>query len=148
MKAYTENGHEFAVKWMKQSDSRFNLEEARALWALKGNKNIVQMLAAVLDNNNAVVGIMMELCKHTLSEMVENYNVGLKGQVTISRHVAGGCLALHNAGMVHADIKSDNVLLQPVDGSGYTSKLCDFGCAQVIGSGALQIQSCGFYQSA
>jgi hypothetical protein len=35
------------------------------------------------------------------------------------------------------------VLLQPADGGGFTSKICDFGCAQDIGSGALQIATCG-----
>lgn len=140
VKAHQQDGHEFAVKWMKYSDSQFNLEEARTLWALKEHENVVQMLAAVTDDNGAVVGIMMELCELTLSDMVEQYNVGLKGQVTIARHVASGCMALHTTGMVHADIKSNNVLLRPAVGGGYISKLCDFGCAEAIGSGALLIQ--------
>ncbi|KAL4795825.1 hypothetical protein BDV19DRAFT_362137 [Aspergillus venezuelensis] len=40
--------------------------------------------------------------------------------------VANGLLALHEAGVVHGDIKSENVLIFDTKGA-YTAKLCDFG---------------------
>ncbi|KAL4965479.1 uncharacterized protein BDV14DRAFT_199883 [Aspergillus stella-maris] len=42
--------------------------------------------------------------------------------------VANGLLGLHETGVVHGDIKSENILIFESD-EGYTAKLCDFGFA-------------------
>lgn len=45
--------------------------------------------------------------------------------LTIAHQVCEGTRHIHEAGYVHADLKTDNVLLM-VDG---TAKIADFGCA-------------------
>lgn len=136
------NGPKFAVKWMKRSEASFNLTEARALWASK-HENIVQMLAAVVEDGY-VVGIMMEQCECSLADKVEKYTLGEGPQITIALQLARGLTVLHDSGIVHADFKSNNVLLQPAASGGYTTKICDLGCAQNIGRGAPRTETRGF----
>lgn len=42
---------------------------------------------------------------------------------------------LHDSGILHGDLKSQNVLLKSVrtDKRGYVAKLCDFGLSRLIG---------------
>ncbi|KAJ4288626.1 hypothetical protein N0V90_011863 [Kalmusia sp. IMI 367209] len=66
----------------------------------------------------------------TLSEFEQS---GVKLDEAARRHlcldVSLGVQALHNAGIVHGDIKAENTLVFENDEGGYTAKLSDFGCA-------------------
>lgn len=50
--------------------------------------------------------------------------------VDLAQQILAALTCVHGAGIVHADIKSDNVLLA-VEGGGYRAKLIDFGLARV-----------------
>ena len=54
----------------------------------------------------------------------------LRCAVTIARQILAGLGGLHTAGIVHGDVKSDNVLVETTDGSDF-ARLIDLGLAHV-----------------
>jgi serine/threonine kinase 33 len=50
---------------------------------------------------------------------------------------------MHNLGIVHRDIKLDNVLLNSKQEGVYDIRIADFGLAKIISKGELLFQKCG-----
>eukprot|EP00158_Paraphelidium_tribonemae_P005090 Partr_v1_DN27155_c1_g1_i2_m16206 putative protein kinase kinase kinase len=58
------------------------------------------------------------------------------------KDISCGLLSLHQAGLIHCDVKSDNALVDQNSGSGKLyCVLCDFGITQVSDSKILQVQA-------
>ncbi|MAT82273.1 MAG: hypothetical protein CMJ29_11610 [Phycisphaerae bacterium] len=70
--------------------------------------------------------LVMELCKKTVGSCLEdNSKIPYQQALEITRDACLGLSAAHKRGMIHRDIKPDNILLDS-DGTG---KLSDFGLA-------------------
>ena len=50
----------------------------------------------------------------------------------IVRQIIGGLQAAHDAGIVHGDLKSSNVVLVPTEDGGYRAVVTDFGIARLV----------------
>ena len=89
------------------------------------------------ESENGVVFLVMEyLDGRTLKEVVRSEGpMRLDRVVEIMRQVAGALDAAHEQGVVHRDLKSDNIMLSKTNG-GEWAKVLDFGIAKIQQSDA------------
>jgi len=104
--------------------------EARAASALN-HPNIV--IIHDIGENSGIQYLVSEFVQgKTLGSRISNGKVPLAEAVDIAIQIASALVASHKAGIVHRDIKPDNIMLRP-DGS---VKVLDFGLAKETISGA------------
>ena len=78
--------------------------------------------------------VMEHLTGQTLGEIAEERRVGLAEIVVISAQVASALAALHEAGVMHCDVKHDNVFVVEDPAGGWPRvKVIDFGVSRRIG---------------
>jgi serine/threonine-protein kinase len=84
------------------------------------------------ESENGVVFLVMEyLSGKTLKEIIrEEGPMALPRAVEIMRQVGGALDAAHAEGVVHRDLKSDNIMLLSSSGTDY-AKVLDFGIAKI-----------------
>ena len=137
------------------------LHEASVLRRLKAHGSVVTFLGVSLHNvgfhdmgNEFRAYLVTEYCPHTLSKftrlsesssgsrnggggagVLDDDDVGLTGPefLSLCRQIAGGMAFLHAEGVVHRDLKPDNVLL---DEAG-SARICDVGLATVLEHGGV-----------
>jgi eukaryotic-like serine/threonine-protein kinase len=85
------------------------------------------------ESSNGVVFLVMEYLKgQTLKEVIHSEGpMPLPRAVEIVRQICGALEAAHTEGVVHRDLKSDNIMLLDV-GGGDWAKVLDFGIAKII----------------
>ena len=81
---------------------------------------------------NGIVYLVMEYLRgRTLKDIVRSGGpLSLERTVEIVRQVAGALEAAHNEGVVHRDLKSDNIMLEEHTGGDW-AKVLDFGIAKI-----------------
>ncbi|HEX7177900.1 MAG TPA: serine/threonine-protein kinase [Pyrinomonadaceae bacterium] len=81
---------------------------------------------------NGVVFLVMEYLRgRTLKEVIRSEGpMPLKRAAEIVRQMAGALEAAHNEGVVHRDLKSDNIMLDETPGGDW-AKVLDFGIAKI-----------------
>ena len=109
----------------KERRRRFLLE-ARAAGALT-HPAIAQIYD--VDEVDGVTFMAMELVEgRTVADLIAARELDVLGAIEISLQVGRGLAKAHEAGIVHRDIKSENIMLTP-DGH---AKLLDFGLAKLL----------------
>jgi serine/threonine protein kinase len=114
------------------------LQEARSAAAV-----IHPAIAQVYDIDEAdgVTFIAMEfVAGKTVRQLLRDRQLDLRGAVAVALQVARGMARAHQAGVVHRDLKADNIMLS---GDGH-AKILDFGLAKLLdarGTGAQQTSS-------
>jgi serine/threonine-protein kinase len=85
------------------------------------------------ESDNGVVYLVMEYLRgRTLKDIVRSAGpLPLARVVEIVRQVSGALEAAHAEGVVHRDLKSDNIMLEEVSGGGDWAKVLDFGIAKI-----------------
>ncbi len=85
------------------------------------------------ESENGIVYLVMEYLRgRTLKEVIRSEGpMPLARVVEIVRQVSGALEAAHAEGVVHRDLKSDNIMLEEASGGGDWAKVLDFGIAKI-----------------
>ncbi len=137
-------GELFAVKMVKNEDmshqgiTRADVErEARTLQTLK-HKHVIRCLRMYEDEDEEEVGLVMELAQGgSLAELIKarverSHNLGMPELLGMSIQMAKALDYIHGEGVLHRDVKAENVLLANAEGGPVCIKLADFGVAAVL----------------
>ncbi len=107
------------------------LREARAARAA-AHPNIVRTLDEGLRGDGRPYMVMELLEGETLGERLEREKtVSPVETLQIAVQIADALAAAHAAGVIHRDVKADNVFLVGTRGAPHTAKLLDFGLAEI-----------------
>jgi len=95
----------------------------------------VVLLIGVADREDSVY-IVEEFCVNgSLAQYLQkNQDISWETRLTIAIEIAQSLVYIHNKGILHRDLKSENVLMDKY----FVCKICDFGLAQKI-SGSLRM---------
>jgi serine/threonine-protein kinase len=85
------------------------------------------------EDEGGIVFLVMEYLRgRTLKQVIRASGpLQLARAVEITRQVAGALDAAHAEGVVHRDLKSDNIMLEEVGGTNDWAKVLDFGIAKI-----------------
>ncbi|MEM9456885.1 MAG: protein kinase [Myxococcota bacterium] len=117
-------------------ERRFD-NEARLAGRLQGHRNVVAPIeSGRLDDCGGRMFLAMELVNGpTLTDLVAmNGPLRVEDACMYMRDVARALRDLHQSGVVHRDVKSENVIVVEIDGE-RVAKLLDFGFAADTGAG-------------
>ncbi|OLE55585.1 MAG: hypothetical protein AUG51_02610 [Acidobacteria bacterium 13_1_20CM_3_53_8] len=83
---------------------------------------------------NGIVFLVMEYLRgRTLKEVIhEEGSLTLPRATEIIKQVSGALDEAHSQGVVHRDLKSDNIMLVDMGGEGDWAKVLDFGIAKIV----------------
>jgi eukaryotic-like serine/threonine-protein kinase len=125
-----------AIKVLRPSLAVDNLVVARFSREAKAASRISHPHAVSVTDfgeaENGVVFLVMEyLDGRTLKDIIRNEGpMPLARAVEIMRQVSGALDAAHQQGVVHRDLKSDNIMLSETNGGDW-AKVLDFGIAKI-----------------
>jgi len=93
-------------------------------------------VASTIEHGETADGVPFLVMEHVRGEPLGAWihrdgPLSLRRGVLIARQILSGLEALHAAGIVHGDIKSDNVLVERQDDGADVARLIDFGLARV-----------------
>ncbi len=137
---HTRIGRVAAVKVLKREHAvradlvqRF-IQEAQAVNAIR-NEHIVEVYdfgEQSLEGGERRVYCIMELLQgQSLADAVERQKFSVPRAARIARQMALALHAAHSVGVIHRDIKPDNIFLTTRDGADYV-KVLDFGIAKLL----------------
>ncbi len=134
-------GQEVVIKILTDEAARCSvlrghfLIGSRAALAVS-HQNVVKTLA-VRDPTPGTPYMVMEVLRGELIAdlLARRPQLGSRATLLLALQAAEGLSALHAAGIVHCDIKPDNLFLTSPDGNTKRLKLLDFGLAEVAGQG-------------
>jgi serine/threonine-protein kinase len=107
------------------------LREAKAA-ALIGHPNIVTVLDTGQRDDGAPYLVMEFLFGESLGDMLRRERrMDADIALPVLRHAASGLAAAHRAGIIHRDVKPDNIFLVGEPGDPYAVKVLDFGLAKM-----------------
>ena len=110
----------------EESRSRF-LREARAAASIRHPN--VATIYEVGETAEGVPFFVMEYCEgETLAQRMRRRPVEAAEFLSIARQLAAGVAAAHDGGIVHRDLKSANIILEPTG----RVKILDFGLARAV----------------
>jgi serine/threonine protein kinase len=133
---HTKLGRKVAIKILRRelaSDAtqlqRF-FQEAQAVNRVS-HENIVEIYDFVEEKGGPVYCVMEPLTGQSLKDLAKKGPIPIRRLVHICRQVADALHAAHRVGVVHRDVKPDNIFLIEKNGKPDFVKVLDFGVAKL-----------------
>jgi Serine/threonine protein kinase len=121
-----------APSMVSQSSKELFQKEAKIAGALK-HSAICQIYDLGMHSNGLPYYAMEYLPGKTLSEvLIEEGPLSVGAVVEIFLNVAKGLAYAHSEGIIHKDIKPANIMLDVDEAGGISSKILDFGIAELV----------------
>lgn len=123
-------GHAVAMKRM--SANRAEIEALQKLDAAGGHPNICSLVEYFHDNEDSY--LVMELVEgcEMFDHLVQQGAYSEFDAARLVREVGSALAFMHGLGMVHMDLKPENIMLSSLNPGNAVIKLIDFGCAVVL----------------
>ena len=106
------------------------------------------------DTPDAKPFLVMQYVKgHTLRSMIKHEGMSFDQVATIIRQAAHALSAAHDQGVLHCDLKPENIMLQDLGDEEYQVKIVDFGIAKIkdsqitAGSSGTRVAGTAFYMA-
>jgi serine/threonine-protein kinase len=140
-------GKRVAVKVLlnasKEGDALARFRREAEIASRLGHPNIVEVIDFHTTPSGTPYMILELLEGESLSKRLKRGPVPLAEAMDIVRQVGSALQAAHREGVVHRDLKPDNIFLCPTDSGGVVStrvKVLDFGISKIRGSQTVQTQ--------
>ncbi|CAM9580566.1 unnamed protein product, partial [Phaeothamnion confervicola] len=138
MGTHRRTGKMVAVKIMQKKHmgkSSFNKEVStlRKIHDAGGHPHIAGVESIYEDVSNYYLVLELVSGGEMFEHLVRNGAYSEKTAAALIRDLAAGLAFLHSHGIVHADLKPENVMLSSWDDRDARVKLVDFGCAGTVG---------------
>ena len=140
-RARSEAGREVAIKVLlegraTQPDVRTRFQREWSVLEKIVHTNVVRLIDFPRSKEGPLYYVMELLRGQSLAERLEAEKLPLVDALTLFTELAKGLCAVHEAGIVHRDIKPQNIFLCDAKeaAAGFTAKILDFGFARVVGS--------------
>ncbi|CBJ26365.1 probable serine/threonine-protein kinase transcriptional regulatoryprotein pknk [Ectocarpus siliculosus] len=125
-------GKTYAVKTANDEEGKACLkEEAKNLIRLGVDEGVVEVMA-ILDKDSSMA-IAMELGQTDLQHAMFDQKRTVVELLTYAAQVADGVDFMHGKGLVHGDVKPDNVVLVKKSETLTVAKLADLGLSRAVG---------------
>jgi serine/threonine protein kinase len=110
--------------------------------AISKHPNVIRMIAEVLHQDGGYPSILMEGVKNGLT--LADYSrlspaLSWRSCISLMKQIASGLQHLHNIGVVHHDLKAENILVEleskissGIESDDITMKICDFGVSEIV----------------
>jgi eukaryotic-like serine/threonine-protein kinase len=139
--ARSEAGREVAIKVLlegraTQPDVRTRFQREWSVLEKIVHPNVVRLVDFPRSKQGPLYYVMELLRGQSLSDRLESEKFALADALALFADLVKGLCAVHEAGIVHRDIKPQNVFLCAAadTAAGFTAKILDFGFARVVGS--------------
>ncbi|MGE0869506.1 MAG: serine/threonine-protein kinase [Kofleriaceae bacterium] len=135
-----ESGARFALKSPVQDVGGTNdatrrfAREANALRLLE-HPNLVAAVDVFVDSGQLFL-VMERVAGKPLSHAIATGALEPRRALVLARQILEGVGHAHAQGLVHRDLKPDNVLLVPMEGGWERAKIIDFGLVKLVGDAA------------
>jgi len=107
--------------------------ECQAMGALSGHPNVVMVFDSGFTTDGRPYLLLEYLPDGSLGDRIRAHGAfGFDAATTYAIKIAGALESVHRIGVLHRDVKPDNILLDRFN----EPKLCDFGIAWVAGTSA------------
>jgi tRNA A-37 threonylcarbamoyl transferase component Bud32 len=134
---HTQLHHQTACKILRtevathpESIERF-LQEARFISRIR-HVNLIDIFDIGELPDKRLYYVMEKLSGRTLAQVLQDKILSFAEIVSITRQISAGLAAAHSAGLVHRDLKPDNLFLVERPGEPQLVKVMDFGVAKVM----------------
>jgi serine/threonine protein kinase len=108
--------------------------EAKTISGLT-HPNIVSLIDFGQDRERGLLYLVMELVRgQNLADLLQRGRVRTSLTLEVAYQVCGALTEPHGAGVIHRDLKPDNLLLVPVSDGTVQAKVLDFGIARFMES--------------